>query len=650
MNEPEHTLSPAAASNISRPMTPTTVAWLIALLGWTTLLCFYNLAGGAKLEPIDCWVAQTAREMTEADDWLIPRFSGEVRMQKSPGPYWAVMLTSLIRGTPIDETSARIPNTIAAILLVFTVFWLTRRIAGDRAAIFAGFAASASVLVLWWSHRAASDLGLASLTTLSLAAIWIASESEPPGRKQICLWMLGYFAAGLGMLYKMPMPLAVIGLPALFYLLLRNRWRILANRWHLLGFLLFLLPWLPWVVGVLLTEDAALTKWKVEFIDRFTGDLPNVEGQDNWKYLFTYLAPPLLYCLPFTLSLPTALVRAFRKQPGVNRNGTLFMFIWFASLLFFFTASTGKEWRYFLPALPPLFVLLGIELSRFFDPSRRTNPLLDRAGAIAVWILLPAGLVAVGVYGLREWWQARGRSELQNLYSWNDVWQAYAVVAVILAFGFGLAAWLYLRRRKNAAFALMVATMWGMWLWGWPNIMPILMSQRPFIDFAQQIRDKVPAESYANVLYVGSQDSRIIWYGDFRFPRAIDQLELLEEQGGQRSLDYEIRRYGEEMVKHLESDEQVLMVAALFNDYLMFINEAPRELAKSGRSMPPVHLWLQSQYGREDRHFVLFGNRPPPYPEPELWLSEDVRRILVEKGLKTRPPVALQTSQPAGGG
>ena len=649
MSEPEHTFSPAAPGNISRPMTPATVAWLVALLGWTTLLCFYNLAGGAKFEPIDCWVAQTAREMAEADDWLIPRFSGEVRMQKSPGPYWAVMLTSLLRGTPIDEITARIPNALAAILLVFTVFWLTRRIAGDRAAIFAGFATSASVLVLWWSHRAASDLGLASLTTIALAAIWIASEREPPGRKQIRLWMLGYFAAGLGMLYKMPMPLVVIGLPVFFYLLLRNRWRILANRWHLLGFLLFLLPWLPWVVGVLLTEDAALTKWKVEFIDRFTGDLPNVEGQDNWKFLFTYLGPPLLYCLPFTLSLPAALVRAFHRQPGINRNGTLFMFIWFAGLLIFFTASTGKEWRYFLPALPPLFVLLGIELARFFDPNRRAKPLRDRAGAIAVWVLLPAGLVAVGVYGLREWWQARGQSELQDLYSWSDVWQAYAVFAVILVFGFGLAAWLYLRRRENASFALMVVTMWGMWLWAWPNVMPMMMSQRPFIEFAQQMRDKVPAEYYADVLYVGSQDSRIIWYGDFRFPRAIDQLELLEEQDGRRSLDYEIRRYGEEMVNRLDDVEPVLM-AATFTDYLMFINEAPRELAKSGRSMPPVHLWLQSQYGREDQHFVLFGNRPPPYPEPELWVSDDVRRILAEKGLKTEPPAARQTSQPTGGG
>ena len=369
-------------------------AWLLALLGWTALLSFYDLDGGAGFEPTDCWVAQTAREMRHAGDWLTPRFSGEVRMQKSPGPYWAVMLTSIVRGTEVDEVSARIPNAIAAIVLVMTVFWLTLHVAGQRAAIFAGFATASSALILLWSHRAASDLGLAALCTLSLAALWIGSEIESPGPKRVALWMLGYFAAGLGMLYKMPMPLAAVGLPVLAYLLVRNRWRILASPWHLLGLLLFLLPWLPWALAVVHSQGMALAKWRVEFLDRYTGDLPNVEGQDSWAYLLFYLVPVAVYCLPFSLSIPAAVGRAFRRQPGVRRDGTLFMALWFFSLLVFFTASTGKELRYFLPALPPIFVLLGIELAALFDPQRQRSEVLVRLAAAAVLILLPVALIA----------------------------------------------------------------------------------------------------------------------------------------------------------------------------------------------------------------------------------------------------------------
>ena len=58
-------------------------------------------------------------------------------------------------------------------------------------------------------------------------------------------------------------------------------------------------------------------------------------------------------------------------------------------------------------------------------------------------------------------------------------------------------------------------------------------------------------------------------------------------------------------------------------DYLLFLLEAPARLVERGRSMPPVHLWLQSRVGTKDRHFVLFGNQPPPWPEPELTPPSD---------------------------
>ncbi len=617
----------ATPARAAAPMTPTTVAWLAALLGWTTLLSFYHLDGGARFEQIDCWVAQTAREMLEAHDWIVPRFAGEMRLQKSPGPYWAVMLTSVLRGGPVDEVSARIPNALAAIILVATIFWLTRQIAGDRAAVFAGFAASSSVLVLWWSHRAAIDLGLTTCTTLSLAAIWIASEALPPGPRRNALWLLGYVAAGVGMLYKMPVPLVAVGLPAFSYVLLRWRWSILANRWHLVGMVLFLATWVWWVLAVGRAVESAWWKWKVEFLDRFTGDMPNYEDQRGWWFYFLYVVPPLLYCLPFSLSLPQALWRGVRPPAGVKRNGAGFLVIWFISLLAFFSVASGKEERYFLPALPPLFCLLGIELAALFDPNRSPTPRRDRVAALAAWTVLPAGLLSGTVFGMRNWWQLRGRFELDGLCTWSDVLIAGLITAAILAAGFAAAAALYVRRREHASFGVLVATMWVMWLWVWPNVMPLMMSQRPYTDFAAQLRSRVPAELRPALANVGTHDSRVIWFSDLRFPRAVDQLDLLREQSGKRNKRYEERRIGEEIVRSLEADRPVLFVAA-FKDYLRFRLAAPEALAEAGRPTPPLHLWLQSRYGREDRHCVLFGNRPPPFPEPTLWISDALRAEL----------------------
>ncbi len=597
---------------------PATTAWLIALLGWTSLLVFSNLGGGARFEPTDCWVAQTAREMMEGPfptSFIVPRFSGETRVQKSPGPYWAVMLTAWLRGQKsIDEVSTRIPNGVAALLIVVTVFWLTRRIAGDRAAVFAGFASSASLLVLYWSHRGASDLGLSALTTLSLAAFWVAAEQESPGRKRTGLWLLSYFAAGLGMLYKLPMPLAIVGIPAALYVTVQRRWRVLADRVHLWGLLVFLLPWLPWAVAMLVLEPTALAKWRVEFLDRFTGAMPNVEGQRAWYYHFIYLLPPIVYCLPFSLSLPQACVRIFRRCPGVDPQGTRFLGLWVGGLLVFFTASAGKELRYFLPAIPPLLVLLGIELASLFDPARRPNPVRDRRVCLAVWGLVPLAFIG-GLAGVYQWYRRIGQLEG---FAWNEVWPPYAVGAVIFSVGAATAAWLYFRRRGPASFATLVGTMWLTWLWIWAQAMPVFVSQRPFLDFAGQLRERIGPDLRRNLWQIGSQDSRIIWYSDIRFPRIIDQLELLRRQSNRRSLERETELVGREMIDRLSGPDRVLLVASRA-DYVRFLTEAPARLSAEGRSIPPVHLWLQTRVGPKNRHFVLFGNRPPPWPEPALW-------------------------------
>ena len=625
-------------------MAPATWGWLVALLGWTALLSFYQLDGGAGLEPVEAWVAQPAREMyeniaemyanREQAGWqwrpvVIPEFCGETRMQKSPGAYWAVCLTSYLRGTGVDEVSARIPNAIAAVLMVLTIFWLTRRIAGERAAVFAGFAAASSTMVLYWSHNGASDLGVATLITMSLACLWVASEDEPPGWKRNALWLLGYFLAGLGMLYKIPLPLVCVGLPAFLYVLLRNRWRVFASWWHLLGLLLFLLPWLPWALAAMHFEEAAIFKWRAEYFDRVTGELPNVEDQVKWYFYLLYAGAALLLAIPYSLSIPVALARPFRQRAGVNRDGVWFVLIWFVSLLVFLTVAIGKETRYALPMMPPLFVLLGGELAVFFDPDRPARPRLDKLGFAVVCVLVPGGLAALA-WPLHDRFWSEHLSE--GVATWAETWQPYAVAAVIFSAGAILAAWLHLRRQRSASFAALVGTMWLMWIWVWPSFMPIVASQVPFKDFAEQFKTLSP-EHRAALKQVAQQDPRYIWYSDVRFPRVIDQLQLLREEGGRRDVAYEMHRIGEEVVRQLEGDQLALFVSSSM--HYVLLHAASREvLALEGRTVPQTHIWRIATTGRLDRRYVLYGNRPPPWGEVPL--PVELQRALASPPRKIR--------------
>lgn len=594
--------------------------WFLALLGWSIIICFFALPAPVGMEITDCWVAQTAREMSAATslrDYLVPHFAGEVRLQKSPGAYWAVLLISTLRGAPVDEFAVRVPNAIAAVLLIVTTYWLTRRIAGGRSAIFAGFAMSASVFTLNGSHSGSSDLGMTALNTLGLALWFVGCEYET-GRRQRLLWLLGYFFAGCAMLYKMPMPLVCIGLPALGYLLIRRKWRLLLDPMHLVGLLLFVLPWLPWIIGVLLVEPTAWDKWLVEFWQKPFKGVQTAEEHRRWIWYLYYLACPFWFALPFSLSIPLAIARGWRtarSDPSPStRAGIQFALIWILSLLVFFSIPESKEWRYFLPAMPAVFILLGCELAAFFDSDQAQNTRRAAIGARSAIIALPLVFIAGG-FAINRWFKEVGRYDALN---YGELMTAYIVAAVILSCGFILAALLYARRREGLAFAAMVATMYAAWFWIWPSVMPYFQRPRALEDFAAQLRNDLPADLRSRLRMVSTHDARITWYSDIRFPRVVDQLELLKRMGGSRhDADREKRIIGEEMIRQLESRELALFVASRF-DYLYFLTRAPAELEKAGRKLPPVHIWLQTRIGAKSRQYILFSNQPPPWPEQPL--------------------------------
>ncbi|MBI5863746.1 MAG: glycosyltransferase family 39 protein [Planctomycetes bacterium] len=628
-------------------LSPQTWAWLAALLGWTVVLSFFHLKGGADFEPTEAWVAQTAREMSESTDWtgyIIPHFSGEVRMQKSPGPYWAVVVAAWLRGTAVDIPAARIPSGISNVLLVLTIFWLALRIAGQRAAVFAGFAAASSAGLLYWSHRGASDLGVTMLgvtmfMTVALASFSIACEQARPGRERTLYWMLAYFAAGLAMLYKMPMPLVCVGLPAALHVLIFRRWDVLRSVWHLVGAVLFLLPWLPWVIALAVLQGASpggedagflttLNKWRVEFLDRFTGDLPNIRGQRTNLLLYgLYIGVAFAFTLPYCLSIPGAIVRACRSQPGVHSRGRWFLLIWLLSLFAFFTYNPGKETRYFLPMLPPMLMLLGIELAAFFDPQAQRSPMFVRLGLTAVGILTPAGWIVGGYFVHRLTRLSGDFAE----FPWSSIWPPYAVAAAIFCAGVLAAAWLFGRQRHNGAFAALVATMFATWLWVWPNLTPIFSSERTYIDFANQLRDKLTPQQQACLFQVAQQDSRVVWYSNVRFPRIIDQLKLLKMQDGRRSVETEERLVALEMINKLKSPELALFVIEPELYIRFHSQEAIDRMRAEGVVRPRTWIWLTGRVGRPDHRYILFGNQPPPWPEPKLALPEKFLNLIVSQ-------------------
>ena len=60
-------------------------------------------------------IAETAREMVVSGDWLVPRYNGELRLQKPPLPYWLTAASYRLFG--VNETATRLPAVLFGLLL-----------------------------------------------------------------------------------------------------------------------------------------------------------------------------------------------------------------------------------------------------------------------------------------------------------------------------------------------------------------------------------------------------------------------------------------------------------------------------------------------------------------------------------------------------
>ena len=250
----------------------------------------------------------------------------------------------------------------------------------------------------------------------------------------------------------------------------------------------------------------------------------------------------------------------------------------------------------------------------FFDPKREISRAFVRLGTALTAIGVPIGFAIAGYVLYTRWLPEIGEP---SGFTWMQIWPPLLITAAIFTTGSLLAARWYATGRRNASFGALVATMFATWLWVWPNIMPIMVASTPFIDLADRMKARLTSEMRADLYQLGSQDPRITWRGDLRFPRLIDQLELLEMQGGERSLAHEVRLYARETVKRLESNERILLVAPIA-EYIQFHAVGPVVLAAHGREMPATHIWLLPRRGRPDRYYVVFGNQMPPWEEPRL--------------------------------
>jgi len=307
--------------------------------------------------------AAIARAMAETHDWVTPRLWGSPWFEKPVLYYWCAGFA--MRVFSVGEFAARLPAALAALLAVVSVKWTALRSYGIGAAWFALLMLPASVAMIGFSRAAGPDMLLAGLLTAAMAVGFEMLQTSRPGPvSQIAFG----FLLGAAALAKGPAAVVLAGGATLLWAAVSRQWRApfrFLHPWVIAAFCATALPW--YVLCALRNPDFLhVFIWHHNFERYLTPVFEH--DQPIWYYgpiLLVAIFPWILFPVgAIPKIIRSARSEAFRESPG------LFFACWVAFPAVFFSLSKSKLPGYILPAVPPIFLLLG----RWASQSAVDNP------------------------------------------------------------------------------------------------------------------------------------------------------------------------------------------------------------------------------------------------------------------------------------
>jgi 4-amino-4-deoxy-L-arabinose transferase-like glycosyltransferase len=351
--------------------------YLIALLFLCAAVFFYNLGRLPFIGPDEPRYAEIAREMYTTGDWITPRLGGIKWFEKPALTYWLLGAGYTLFGE--NEFGARFGVAVASTFGALLLYFFGRR---ARSARFGYLSAAALVTCGLWpgfARGVTCDLPLTLSIEIALLSFFIW-ESKESGAGADRLWYVFCFALGLATLAKglvgVVLPLMIIA-P---YLILTGAWRsLLRPRLIIFGALIFLATAAVWYAPVIARNGR-------EFIDEF------FIGHHFQRYLSNkYRHPQPFYFFPLVAvvgsfpwsfyllwSVARTLVCAWRGRTEVGQTKVcptdrlnLFLLLWIAAPIVFFSFSWSKLPGYILPIFPAVALVVGKELERWWSDESR---------------------------------------------------------------------------------------------------------------------------------------------------------------------------------------------------------------------------------------------------------------------------------------
>ena len=331
---------------------------LALLLASAVVLYFVDLGGASIWDANEAFYVETPREMMERGDYVFPTFNYQPRVNKPVLSYWIVAGFYKVFG--ISVAAERLAIAVGGAGLIAVAFVLgvaaaPRRELAVTAGLWAALGLAVAPRVVMFSRRIFIDIWISLFAALTLMCFALAERY--PERRRTWL-MLMYVAAGLGVLTKGPIAIAMPVLAFGAYLLVYREFRRLREMMLPLGAVIVLAIVVPWYAALYARSgwtDIA-NFFLGENLARFTDGVGAPQNRPIWFYIpvvFSDSFPWSLLLIPAVAAL--ARLRAVAEDRAARVRWL--MLLWMGAFVGFFSFSAEKQDLYIFPIVPAIAAL-----------------------------------------------------------------------------------------------------------------------------------------------------------------------------------------------------------------------------------------------------------------------------------------------------
>lgn len=442
------------------------ILYLTVLIVFGGILFFYNLGGWDLWNPDEPRYAQVAMEMLQGEGWIIPHLNSEVYLDKPPLFFWLMAATATVRGG-MNELAARFPSAFFGLCTLLLLFFLGKRLFGEKVGFFAALILATNVEFLWLARRANIDATLTFFTTAAIALLYVGFYHQ---RGKWILYLLAYGAMALGVLAKLQIGVIVPVLVVGGYFLIRREWKFFKDPAHIPGIALFVAFIGGWIALAYLSGGEEYL-WGLLYHKTAATFF---ETSSHARPLYYYLAMFPGNFVPWIIFFPSALIFGLSAK-GRNKE-FIFIFFWFVIIFTFFSLAEAKRELYLLPLYPAASLMVGYLLAQLPLGAEGAHQKLVSFPLVALIITLALAAISLPIV-----------AALKGSFYLEHPWEIGLITALI-AGGGGLLAFLaYRYRRRDLPLYIIVATVFAVSLYGATRIFPEINQYKSARPLSQDI-------------------------------------------------------------------------------------------------------------------------------------------------------------------